>query len=160
MTTFRKVALGGVAIALLLGALAAHAFINATPTNCTFPAQIDTFVTYQPGEIIPSATWNKMECILDKLMRRMKALPAQEKVCSVNTVVPASVRQIIELTAAAPFVGTELVLPQMPIDTIDPPGVALDGIDQPIGSSVAVWVFNRDADRDRTVKVCATVIRP
>ena len=159
MSNLAKLTLLAAGVLLALAALA-HAYLTVVPSNCTYPTTIDALVTFKPGEVIPSANWNQMSCILDKLMRWVKSIPAQEKLCASPTTLAASVRQSVTLTAAAPFVGSEVVLPQMPVDSIDPPAVALDGIDAPSSSSVRVWLFNRDADRSRTVTLCATVVRP
>jgi hypothetical protein len=147
--------------ALLLCLLAVLAKAQSAPTNCTFPTTVDSFRTFHPGEVIPSADENKQSCILDKLMRRQLRTRPQEKLCQSAVTLGPSVRQMVTLTTTQTFSGLETVLPQPPIDAaISPPAVIVDGLDPATGTSIKLWLFNRDADRTRTVQACVSVERP
>lgn len=145
-----------VAVALF-AVLVAGVARGAVPVTCTFPATPDNFETVAGKDWWTAVHHNRLLCAINRLQAWVLSVGQLETVCSTTTVAAAT-RQLVNLplsasiTASSPAFGTV-------IDTTSPSRLEVDGVQSVSGTTVAVWVFNRDAGAARSGKVCAMVRR-
>jgi hypothetical protein len=156
------VAIGALALLAGLAALAydglRSAVYGAEPTTCSFPPTLDTFQKVAPQDKWNAADHNRILCALNSLERRSKQGGVLETVCA-DVTVPASTRQLVSLGLASTVAGTETVFPTVR-DTVNPSRLEADGWQGIGGTTVSIWVFNRDGTNARSGRACVGVLRP
>lgn len=164
--TERLVSVGAsIAVLITLLALAAIAIdgfcsaaFGAEPTTCSFPPTLDSFQKVAPQDKWNAADHNRILCALNSLERRSKQGGVLETVCA-DVTVPASTRQLVSLGLASSVTGTETVFPTVK-DTVNPSRLEADGWQGIGGTTVSIWIFNRDGTNARSGRACAGVVRP
>jgi len=146
--------------AIAAAVMARAAWGQIADTQCTFPDPLDSLQTVSPGQLITSRQYNTIECAVNRLERRALDTPRAEVLCT-NVTVSGAELQIVELTASAPFLGSETIVPSAQ-DDATAPRLEPASFQTPVtGSSIVkIGVFNRDEDTAHTGKVCAHVVRP
>jgi hypothetical protein len=130
------------------------------PTNCTFPAPPDA-ITYvaEPGKVIPSAIWNQLTCIVNRLSTRVAATPRADVHCAQTSGVAPGARFSWTVHSTTQLTGTEAVHVNV-LDTVSPPRVEPSGWSYASGNTVRVWVWNHDPVSTRYVKICVDIVKP
>ena len=157
----RRALFAGAAVIVTAAALLAVLVVSAArgdvPVSCTWPAAADNFQAVAGKDWWTATHHNKLLCAINRLQAWVLSVGQLETVCA-NTTVPAATRQLVSLplsasiTASAPAFGTV-------IDTTNPSRLEINGVQSVSGTTVAVWVFNRDGAAARSGKVCAMVRR-
>jgi hypothetical protein len=142
------------AVLVLVGALTV--FASGEPTSCSFPNQLDNFQAVAPHSTWDAVMHNRLLCAINALERRVQS-GSTEAVC-VNATIPASTRQLVTITLAAPVTGTEPAFPSV-IDPTNPARLEATVVQGLSGTTATVPVFNHDASNARTGRVCVSVTR-
>lgn len=141
-------------VALIVSWLLLAGAVRAVePSGCLYPMQLDELDAVFPGDRITPQLINKWQCMLLALQRA-----AGQATCSTRTV-PAGARlQVDLLVPGSALTGTETLTATVR-DEIGDAHVVVDGVGPPQGNLVPVWVFNQDADNDRSAVVCIVARR-
>ena len=139
-------------IALLLAALPAAA---APPTNCVCGEILQALTAPSKVLLTVNETRCAVNCVLSGGAGSGKVL---EVVCD-DVTIAANVRQSVVLATVTATAAGDVAFPTV-IDPTAPSRVEPDGVQSVAGNSITVWAFNRDAASQRSVTVCASLVRP
>lgn len=128
-----------------------------SPTGTVFPGSADNFQAVSPGDRWTSEKHNQILSALIAMQTSMFASGLPLVGCAAVSTT-AGERKLVNVGMPSSLAGTEAAFCGVK-DTTNPSRIECDGVQQVAGSTVQVWVFNRDAANARSGTVCVQASR-